>query len=172
MSATGRAWVFGDNVDTDALAPGLYMKGSLAALASHCLEAVDPNFARSVKPGDIVVGGLNFGIGSSREQAAQVLKELALHAVVARSFGGIFYRNALNCGLLAVTCAETGRISPGDELRVDAAAGMIVNESTGETFACDPVPEHLMEMIEAGGLVPHLAKRLARDNNEQERKAP
>ncbi len=161
MSA-GKAWVFGDNIDTDVLAPGLYMKAPLAELASHCLESVDPDFAPAVASGDVVVAGENFGIGSSREQAAQVLKELGVRAIVARSFGGIFYRNALNFGLLAVTSADVDRIKAGDRVAVDGVAGTVTDETSGETLACDPVPAHLMEMIEAGGLVPHLANRLAR----------
>lgn len=95
MSIAGRAWVFGDNIDTDVLAPGLYMKGSIAELARHCLEAVDPRFAAEARPGDIVIGGRNFGMGSSREQAVMALRELGVGAVIARSFAGIFYRNAL-----------------------------------------------------------------------------
>lgn len=160
----GRAWVFGDDIDTDLLAPGLYMKGPLEEMARHCLEAVDPAFATGVENGDVLVAGANFGIGSSREQAAQALKQLGIAAVVARSFGGIFYRNALNAGLLALVCAEAGRVSADDRLRVDGVAGRIDNLTTGETLACDPLPGHLMEMIEAGGLVPHLAQRLAREN--------
>ena len=109
----GCAWVFGDDVDTDALAPGLYMKGSIEELAGHCLETVDPDFAMQVRSGDVVVAGRNFGMGSSREQAAQVLKQLGVAAVVARSFGGIFYRNALNMGLVAVTSTAVDRLRSG-----------------------------------------------------------
>ena len=157
----GRAWVFGDDVDTDLLAPGAYMKGPVKELARHCLEAVDPTFAAGVAAGDVVVGGVNFGVGSSREQAAQALRCLGVGAVVARSFGGIFYRNALNLGLLAVVCAEAGQLRAGDRLTVDGAAGRIDNLTTGESHACEPVPPHLMEMIAAGGLMAHLENRLA-----------
>ena len=99
--AGGRAWRFGDDIDTDVLAPGIYMKKPIAELAQHCLEVVDPRFAKEVRPGDIVVAGRNFGMGSSREQAAQALIALGVAAVLAKSFAGIFYRNALNQGLLA-----------------------------------------------------------------------
>ncbi len=163
MSAdAGRAWLFGDDIDTDVLAPGLYMKGSLAEMAGHCLESVNAEFASNAGQGDVIIAGANFGIGSSREQAAQVLVELGVRAVVARSFGGIFYRNALNFGLLAVISKETPAISAGDQVSVDGEAGRIENYSTGDTFQCDPVPPHLMEMIAAGGLVPHLERRLAK----------
>ncbi len=155
-----RAWVFGDGIDTDALAPGRYMKGPIGTLASHCLEALDPAFAGAVRPGDLVLAGANFGLGSSREQAAEVLRHLGVGAVIARSFGGIFYRNAFNLGLLAVVCPEAGRVRAGDRLELDAEAGKLANLSTGETLACEPVPPHLMALIRDGGLVAHLERRL------------
>jgi 3-isopropylmalate/(R)-2-methylmalate dehydratase small subunit len=102
----GRAWVLGDDIDTDQLAPGPYMKSPIAELARHCLEAADPRFAAEVRPGDVVVAGRNFGIGSSREQAAKALLTLGVAAVVARSFGGIFRRNAINLGLPALVSSE------------------------------------------------------------------
>lgn len=157
----GRAWVFGDDVDTDVLSPGLYMKGPIEELAAHCLEALDPRFPAEVRPGDIVVGGRNFGMGSSREQAAQALKVLGVGAVVAPTFAGIFYRNALNLGLLALVCADAGRIDAGDRLSIDAEGGAIRNFTKAETYACDPIPPHLMAMIRDGGLVPHLEKKRA-----------
>jgi 3-isopropylmalate/(R)-2-methylmalate dehydratase small subunit len=158
---SGRAWILGDDIDTDVLAPGLYMKGPIAEMARHCLESVEPDFAAQVAEGDIIVAGANFGIGSSREQAAEVLTLLGVKAVVAKSFGGIFYRNALNFGLLAVTSAADLQIIAGDIVSVDGVAGIIVNERTGETFACNPTPQHLMAMVNAGGLVAHLEQRLA-----------
>jgi len=157
-----RAWVFGDNVDTDVLAPGQYMKFGIEEIAKHCLEAVDPTFAANVKPGDVVVGGRNFGAGSSREQAPQALKALGVEAVIALSFAGIFYRNALNLGLAVVECADAGRIHAGDDVAVDPAAGRIENRTRGETLACAPIPAHLMAMVRDGGLLPHLEKRLTR----------
>lgn len=157
----GRAWLFGDNIDTDVLAPGRYMKAGIEEIARHCLEAVDPAFAREVRPGDVVVGGRNFGAGSSREQAPQALKQLGVAALVAESFAGLFYRNALNLGLPSLVCAEAKRIRAGDRLRADPEAGRIENLTTGETIACEPIPAHLMQMIRDGGLLPHLAKRLS-----------
>jgi len=159
----GRAWLFGDNIDTDVLAPGRYMKSGIEEIARHCLEAVDPSFAREVRPGDVVVGGRNFGAGSSREQAPQALKQLGVAALVAESFAGLFYRNALNLGLPALVCAQAKRIRAGDRLRVDPEAGRIEDLTSGETIACEPIPAHLMRMIRDGGLLPHLEKRLAKD---------
>jgi len=156
----GTAWVFGDNVDTDALAPGKYMKFGIEEIAKHCLESVDPAFASGVGPGDVVVGGRNFGLGSSREQAAAALRQLGVAAVVATSFAGLFYRNALNLGLAVLVCPEALRIRAGDRVRIDAEAGRIENETSGETLACEPIPPHLMELVRDGGLLPHLEKRL------------
>lgn len=156
----GRAWVFGDDIDTDALAPGTYLKGSVEELSKHCLEVVSPTFATKVRPGDVVVGGMNFGIGSSREQAAQALKLLGVEAVIAGSFGGIFQRNALNLGLPALVCDSAGRIRHGDHVRVDAKTGRVENLTRDETYDCESLPGHLLAMIADGGLIPHLEKRL------------
>lgn len=155
-----KAWVFGDDVDTDVLAPGRFMKLSIEELAKHCLEAIDPSFASSVRSGDVVVAGRNFGAGSSREQAPEALRFLGVTALVAQSFAGLFYRNALNLGLPAVVCADAKRIRPGDELSIDFERGAIANATTGETLACEPIPPHLMQMVRDGGLLPHLEKRL------------
>ncbi|MBM3599555.1 MAG: 3-isopropylmalate dehydratase [Alphaproteobacteria bacterium] len=161
----GRAFVFGDNVDTDALAPGLYMKGSIETLARHCLEALDSGFAGAVRPGDFVVGGENFGMGSSREQAAMVLRQLGVEAVIARSFAGLFFRNCLNLGLAPLECAGAGSIQSGDVLTVDPVAGRIINRSRAQTYSCVPIPDHLLEMVKDGGLLPHLAKKLERQRD-------
>ncbi len=157
----GKAWVFGDDIDTDQLAPGIYMKRPIEEIARHCLEAVDPRFAAEVGPGDIVVGGRNFGMGSSREQAPQALRQLGVSAVLAPSFGGIFYRNALNLGLLALVCPEAGKIVAGDRLALEPENGRVHNLTRNETYACEPVPAHLTEMVRAGGLVPYLERRRA-----------
>ncbi len=157
----GNAWVFGDDIDTDVLAPGLYMKGSLEDLASHCLESVNPDFASNVSLGDVVIAGENFGIGSSREQAAQVLKFLGIRAIVAKSFGGIFFRNALNFGLTAAISSDVGHFQQGDLTSVDAATGVFTNLTRDEIWNCQPLPSELLQMVNAGGLVPHLEQRLA-----------
>ena len=157
-----RAWVFGDDVDTDLIAPGRYMKFGIEEIARHCLESVSPAFASSVQKNDCVVGGRNFGVGSSREQAPEALKHLGVAVLIAESFAGLFYRNAINLGLPAVSCAEAKRIRPGDELEVDLERGKIRNRTAGETLDCEPVPAFLMALIRDGGLLPHLEKKLAR----------
>lgn len=158
----GRAFVFGDNVDTDVLAPGKYMNQGIEVIAAHCLENLSPTFVSSVKAGDLVVGGRNFGIGSSREQAPQALKYLGVSVVIAKSFAGIFYRNAINLGLPVLTCEDTDQIEDGDELAVDIRAGIVRNETKNLVLKAEPLPEFLMEMIEGGGLIPSLERRLAK----------
>jgi 3-isopropylmalate dehydratase small subunit len=155
----GRAFVFGDQIDTDVLAPGPYMKKPLAELARHCMEAVDPGFATRVRPGDIVVGGVGFGIGSSREQAVQALLELGVGAVVAKGFARIFYRNALNLGLPALVCEDL-EASDGDDLEVRPVEGRVINHTRRREYACEPIPAALMEVVAAGGLMPWLERRL------------
>jgi len=120
---------------------------------------MDPSFAASVRRGDIIVAGRNFGTGSSREQAVAALRHLGVAALVAESFAGLFYRNALNLGLPALACKEAKRIRPGDSLRVNAETGEIQNLTTGETLACEPIPAYLMQMVRDGGLLAHLGKR-------------
>lgn len=163
MAADGRIWRFGDDIDTDTLAPGRYMAAPIETLAAHCLEAVNPDFAGQVKPGDIIVAGSNFGAGSSREQAADALKQLGIAAIVAKSFAGIFYRNAINLGLPVLECAATDRIPDGATGAVDPATGRLVVNGMDEPMQCVPVPEFLMEIISAGGLVPHLEQRFRRE---------
>jgi 3-isopropylmalate/(R)-2-methylmalate dehydratase small subunit len=162
MSALkGKAWVYGDNIDTDQLAPiHSYKNKEAEEGCKFCLEALDPDFAGAVEEGDIFVAGANMGIGSSREQAPLHLKLLGIRCVLAKSFSRIFYRNTLNFGVPALICADVGRINRGDSLHVDPLRGRIENLSTGETLACDPLPEHLMEMIADGGLMAHLGKKL------------
>ena len=157
----GRAFVFGDGIDTDVLAPGFYMKYPIATIAQHCLESIDPDFVKNVRPGDVVVAGKGFGIGSSREQAPEALKHLGVAAVLARSFGGIFYRNALNLGLPVLVCDAVDQISAGDLVHVDAATGVVDNNTRGIKLSARPLPGFLLAMIADGGLVPHLEKRFA-----------
>ncbi len=159
----GRAWLFGNDINTDAMAPGLYFKASMDEMARHCLETVDPAFARSVRPGDIVVAGRNFGVGSAREQAALALAHLGVGAVLAVSFGRIFYRNALNFGLPALTFPEAATVLAGDLLRIEPVAGRIENTRSGATHRVPGIPPHLMAMVEAGGLMPWLKLRLKKE---------
>ena len=157
---SGKCWVFGDNVDTDQLAPGAYMKSPMEELARHCLEQLNPDFAENVQKGDMVVAGKNFGAGSSREQAVQSLLQLGISGVIAQSFGGIFQRNAFNLGLLVLECEDSSKIQEGDHLIPDPRQGSIHNQTTGQTFYCSKIPEFLMQILEDGGLVPHLEKKL------------
>lgn len=161
---TGRAFVYGDNIDTDMLAPGLYMKFAIAEIAKHCLEAIDPDFAKAVRPGDIVVGGENFGMGSSREQAVMALSELGVRFVIAKSFAGLFFRNCVNLGVAPLVCARAHEIATGDELDADALTGSIRNRTRGATLPCEPLPAHLLAMLDDGGLMPHLEKKLKKGN--------
>lgn len=163
---SGRAWVFGDDVDTDALAPGRHMRLPIAELARHCLESLAPDFAAAVRPGDVVVGGANFGIGSSREQAAEALRHLGVAAVVAPSFAGIFRRNAVNLGLPALVSAEAGRIRDGDRVVVDLEGGRLVLPDRGEVVGFRPLPPVLLDLLADGGLVPHLERRFAARSKE------
>jgi len=157
----GNAHVYGDNIDTDQLAPiKSYMNMEPDVGCKLCLEPLDPDFAGAVKAGDIFVAGNNMGIGSSREQAPMFLKLLGIRAVLAKSFSRIFYRNTLNFGLPALVCPETDKIAKSDVLSIDPLAGTVENLTTHETLACQPLPEHLLSMIADGGLLPHLEKRL------------
>ncbi|XBQ16550.1 MAG: 3-isopropylmalate dehydratase [Oceanicaulis sp.] len=162
MSAReGRAWVYGDRIDTDLLAPGWAMKKGPEALAKHTLEAIDPDFAPSVRPGDMLVCGADTGIGSSREQAAISLKTLGISAVIAKSFARIFYRNCINIGLPAVLFDSEDRIAPGERLRLDLAAGKLENLDRNTVFSVRPIPENLVHIIEKGGLMAALHARVA-----------
>jgi 3-isopropylmalate/(R)-2-methylmalate dehydratase small subunit len=155
----GRVWRLRADVDTDQLAPGHAMKHGLDVIARHCLEGVRPEFAREVRPGDVLVAGPNFGIGSSREQAASVLVHLGVAAVVAPSFSGLYFRNAFNVGLLLLTCRDALAIDDGEAITFDARAGGITR-ATGQVLRCEPIPGFLLDMVEAGGLLPQLKRRL------------
>jgi 3-isopropylmalate/(R)-2-methylmalate dehydratase small subunit len=157
---SGRVWKFGDDINTDILAPGAYIKLPIKELASHCLESVDPSFTSRVCDGDIVVAGNNFGMGSSREQAAQVLKELGITAIIAASFGGIFYRNAFNLGLPAIISKDVTRIATDHQIELDLKTGRIFNITTGQNLVGEIIPGNLLTLIEAGGLVPYLKNSL------------
>jgi 3-isopropylmalate/(R)-2-methylmalate dehydratase small subunit len=150
---------FGDDVSTDHITSGRhrFLANDMTALAAHCLEDLDPDFARRVQPGDFVVGGRNFGCGSSREYAPRVLQALGVQAVIARSFARIFFRNAINIGLPAVE-ADTDGIAAGDRLRLDLGAGTIDNLSRGSATACRPYPPVMLAILRDGGLVAHLKK--------------
>jgi 3-isopropylmalate/(R)-2-methylmalate dehydratase small subunit len=155
----GRAWRLPAEVDTDQLAPGATMKHGLEVTARHCLEALRPEFAREVRHGDLVVAGADFGIGSSREQAASVLVHLGVKAVIAPSFSGLYFRNAFNVGLLVLTCPQAALIADGERIAVDAR-GARVQRSDGSMLECEPIPGFLLDLVEVGGLLPQLKRRL------------
>lgn len=155
----GSAWVFGDEMNTDNMAPGIYFKDSMEVMAQHCMEAVDPEFAPNVKPGDIVIGGKNFGVGSAREQAPMALKHLGVSVILAESFSRIFYRNAINFGIPLLILPEDHGIEAGQLLEVNVVDGVVHNATTGSTLKVDGLPAHLMVMISAGGLMPWLKQK-------------
>jgi len=153
---TSRVWKLGADVDTDALAPGAYMKNGIEVIAQHCLEALRPDFAAGVQFGDVLVAGPNFGIGSSREQAAGALVHLGVRAVIAPSFSGLFFRNAFNLGLLLLTCAKAEQLQEGDAVTLVPAG---VQVADGTVLPCQPIPDFLMDMVHAGGLMNVLKQR-------------
>jgi len=158
----GNTWKYGDDVNTDVIFPGkyTYTVSDPQEMAQHALEDLDPDFVRRVKPGDVIVAGKNFGCGSSREQAATCLKYAGVGAIIAVSFARIFYRNAINQGLPALTVPEAAAaIEAGQEVTVDLSAGQII--SPEGTFSFPPLPEFVMGIMEDGGLIPHVKKSFA-----------
>lgn len=159
----GRAWIYGDNVDTDVIIPARYLTtADPAVMAAHCMEDIDQAFAAGVRKGDIIAAGGNFGCGSSREHAPLAIKSAGVSCVVASSFARIFYRNAINIGLPILECAEAVKIAKGDEIEIDLAAGRITNVTKNETYYAQPFPDFLTKLIGAGGLVPYVRARLGR----------
>jgi 3-isopropylmalate/(R)-2-methylmalate dehydratase small subunit len=160
MAKSGKAWKFGDDLNTDIVISGKYKLSitDLDQLSKHAMEAARPDFAAKVQKGDYVVAGRNFGCGSSREQAPLVLMHLGVVAVVARSFARIFYRNALNIGLPAVECEQADKIIEGDLLEVDLAKGVVRNVSKGESYVVKPFPPQLRVILSEGGLVSYVKK--------------
>ncbi len=159
-ATTHRVWKLGADIDTDQLAPGAYMKLGIDGIAPHCLEGVRPEFAGQVKRGDVIAAGPNFGIGSSREQAAGALVQLGVRAVIAPSFSGLYFRNAFNLGLLLLTCREAESLAEGETIRLDLDR-LQVHTASGGVLACDPIPDFLLDMVAAGGLMNQLRRRLA-----------
>jgi 3-isopropylmalate/(R)-2-methylmalate dehydratase small subunit len=162
MTIRGRAWKYGDNVDTDVIIPARYLSASTAEeLAPHCLEDLDDTFASEVQPGDVIVAGENFGSGSSREHAPLAIKGAGVGCVVARSFARIFHRNAINIGLPILEApAAVDAIEDGHQLDVDLEGGQIRNLSTGEVHRSEPYPPFMLEIVGAGGLVPYTRRQL------------
>ena len=157
----GKAWKFGNDIDTDVIIPARYLNQSDAEhLAKHCMEDGDIHFAPNVQSGDFLIAGKNFGCGSSREHAPIAIQACGVKAVIAESFARIFYRNALNIGLPILECPEAAAATqPGDELDVDLVSGIITNKTQHTTFQAQPFPPFMQDLIRAGGLIPYVQRR-------------
>jgi len=153
-----RTWKLPAEIDTDQLAPGHAMKHGIEVIARHCLETVRPEFASRVQRGDVIVAGAHFGIGSSREQAAAALVQLGVAAVIAPSFAGLFFRNAFNVGLLLLSCPKATTIDDGVALQFDVPSRTITL-ADGRQLSFEPIPDFLLDMVRAGGLLPMLKQR-------------
>ena len=166
MTLKGQVFKYGSNVDTDVIIPARYLNVSdPAELAKHCMEDIDAQFIKKVKPGDMIMADANFGCGSSREHAPLAIKTAGVSCVIARSFARIFFRNAINIGLPLLECEEcVANTKNGDNLEVDLVSGKIVNLSSGKVFTAKPYPQFMSELIKAGGLVEYTQKRLAKES--------
>ena len=158
MNTQGKVFKYGDNVDTDVIIPARYLNTPNAnELAQHCMEDIDTEFVKAVKPGDVMVAGWNFGCGSSREHAPLVIKTCGTGCVIAKSFARIFYRNAINIGLPILECEEAAEeINANDEVTVDFDTGVITDVTTGKTYQAQPFPPFIQNIIKAGGLLKSL----------------
>ncbi len=170
MEYTGRAWVFGDNINTDIISPPQYMELTIEDAAPYCMMAVRPEFAGSVRPGDILVAGNNLGSGSSRETSPLTLRQLGIRVVIARSFARIFYRNCINVGLTAIRCPDADKIRDGDILKVFPEQGRVCCAARGQEWKADSLPTNLCTLVEAGGLLPHLMQLYGKSSSTTEGK--
>jgi 3-isopropylmalate/(R)-2-methylmalate dehydratase small subunit len=161
MSMEGNVWKFGDNIDTDVIIPAPYLVTTDSGeLGKHCMEGVDPSFARNVKPGDIIVAGKNFGCGSSREHAPMAIKGAGVACVVAESFARIFFRNAFNMGLPIFEASGVSEATAqGNRILVDPDTGEIVDLTNRRRFSAQPIPPFMQALIEAGGLMAYVLKQ-------------
>lgn len=157
-----KAWKYGDNIDTDVIIPARYLTSSdPRELAKHCMEDVDAEFVNKAEEGDFIIGGKNFGCGSSREHAPIAIKAAGISCVIAKSFARIFYRNSFNMGLPILDCPEAvDGIGDGDEIEVNLSEGVIKNLSTGEEFRAEPIPPFMRELIDAGGLIGYARSKI------------
>ena len=157
-----RVFKYGDNVDTDVIIPARYLNSpSAQELAKHCMEDIDADFASTVQPGDIIVGGANFGCGSSREHAPLSIRACGVKCVIAPSFARIFYRNSINIGFPILECPEAAaQINNGDDVTVDFDTGRIVDNTTGKEFHANPLPPFIGGIVDKGGLLPYLKAKI------------
>ncbi len=155
----GRAFKFGDSISTDHITPGrlAHLRSNLPELAKHVLEDADPTFASRVKPGDFIVAGGNFGLGSSREHAPLVIKLSGVSAILAKSVARIFFRNAINLGLPVLLC-DTDRINDGDELEIDLTSGTVIDVTNGNQLTFSKIPKVMLSILDEGGLIPYIQK--------------
>jgi 3-isopropylmalate dehydratase small subunit len=162
MQFRGRVWKFEDDVDTDVIIPARYLlTGDPKELAEHVMEDIDPEFSKKVQPGDIIVAGKNFGCGSSREHAPLAIRGAGVACVIAENYARIFYRNSINIGLPLVECPEAvADAEDGDILEVDTTEGYVVNTRTGESYTAKPHAPYVQEIVDAGGLIEAVAKRV------------
>ncbi|MHB8061605.1 MAG: LeuD/DmdB family oxidoreductase small subunit [Ruminiclostridium sp.] len=156
----GRVLKYGDNINTDIISPPQYMELSIAEAAKYCMSAVDSDFSTKVEKGDIMVAGSNFGSGSSRETSPLTLKYLGVSAIVAKFFARIFYRNAINLGIPVIECGETDKIRENDEIEINLEQGVIKNITKNEYYTCSKIPPHILSLINDGGLVPFLKRKI------------
>lgn len=159
---TGKAFVYGPNIDTDQIYPGRFLDlTNPEDVGKHAMEGADPNFVKEVKTGDLIVASTNFGCGSSREHAAVTLKAAGVAAVLAESFGRIFYRNAINLGVPLIVCPGIGAmVKKGDVVSLDMTTGKVTNETTGSTGKAEALSEYVMNILESGGIKPLIKKQL------------
>ena len=158
---TGKVWKFGNDINTDIISPAEYMDASYEVIGKHAMERAFPGFADAISAGDIIVAGKNFGSGSSRETAQIALKYAGVGAVIAKDYARIFFRNCINVGMPVVTFADTDRLNQGDEIRVNLLTGEIADLTTGEKYQGSRLPEHVLAIVEDGGLKAHLKKTLS-----------
>ena len=161
MKLEGKAWKFGDDVNTDEIIPAVYLDTvDPKEMATHCMEGIDPDFVEKITPGDIMVADKNFGCGSSREHAPIAIRAAGISCVIAKSFGRIFYRNAINMGFPILECEEAAlKITEGDQLEVDLTTSTITNHTKNETYKAQPFPEFMQQIMAAGGLMNYVMAR-------------
>lgn len=163
MKLEGKAWKFGDDVNTDDIIPAVYLDTvDPKEMAAHCMEGIDPDFVEKITPGDIIVADKNFGCGSSREHAPIAIEAAEISCVIAKSFARIFYRNAINIGFPILECEEASlKIAEGDQIEVDTASGVITNHTKNETYKAQPFPEFMQQIMAAGGLMKYVMSKRA-----------
>lgn len=164
MNITGSTWKFGDDIDTDLIIAARYLNTTNPQeLAKHCMEDADPEFIEKIEKGDIIVGGKNFGCGSSREHAPIAIKAAGISCVIAKSFARIFYRNAFNMGLPILECGDIDELETGEKLEINFDTGKITRVATGKVYQANPIPPFMQELVHSGGLMNYVKTKLEKD---------